>query len=155
MAALFTAEDAEARRGSRWIAPLSSAFLPVLRGESYQWRKDGTNIAGATNSTLTLRDVTIASTGEYDVEVTNPAGTVLSDKATLRVSFADIKRYSGVTLRGNIGDKFLIEFQDDLDQSDVWTTATNITLAAPEFIWIDFESAEKANRFYRATYQRP
>ncbi|MEY3481756.1 MAG: hypothetical protein RIQ71_2531, partial [Verrucomicrobiota bacterium] len=45
---------------------------------SYQWRKDGTNIAGATNPVHDLIDVTSAQRGSYDCVVTSSAGSVTS-----------------------------------------------------------------------------
>ncbi|MFM6174490.1 MAG: alpha/beta hydrolase fold domain-containing protein, partial [Sphaerospermopsis kisseleviana] len=45
---------------------------------SYQWRKDGTNIAGATNATHNLLAVTSAQRGSYDCVVTSASGNVTS-----------------------------------------------------------------------------
>src|SRR5262249_48616920 len=50
--------------------------------------KNGTNISGATESSLTLTTVTANDAGSYTVGVTNSAGSVLSDAATLTVSAA-------------------------------------------------------------------
>ncbi len=52
---------------------------------SYQWRKDGQVIPGATAATLLLADVTIAAAGDYDVVVSNAAGSITSVVATLTV----------------------------------------------------------------------
>lgn len=52
---------------------------------SYQWRKGGVPISGATAASLTLNGVTELSAGIYDVLVSNPAGTVTSNQATLKV----------------------------------------------------------------------
>ena len=91
--------------------------------------------------------------GDYDVVVSNSAGSKTSAKATLSINFAQVHRYSGVTLNGAIGDKFLIEYQDELDSTGVWHTSTTVTLATTSLIWIDYSSAETEHRFYRATYQ--
>ena len=53
----------------------------------YQWRFNGSHIAGATNVILTLAGVTIAQAGSYDVVVSNPAGSIPSAAATLIVQF--------------------------------------------------------------------
>jgi hypothetical protein len=54
---------------------------------SYQWRRLGQPIAGATSPTLTLSSVQPADSGaEITVAVSNPAGTVVSSAVTLTVS---------------------------------------------------------------------
>lgn len=53
---------------------------------SYQWRKDGTPLAGATGATLTVTDARAADAGNYSVSVTNSAGTVTSAVASLAVN---------------------------------------------------------------------
>ena len=53
---------------------------------SYQWRRDGIAITGATNSTFSLAGVQGAAAGTYSVAVTNPAGTVVSAGATLTIN---------------------------------------------------------------------
>ena len=50
----------------------------------YQWRKDGGNIAGASNSSYTIAAVTTSDTGSYAVVVFNGCNTVTSTAATLR-----------------------------------------------------------------------
>ncbi|MBI2514185.1 MAG: putative Ig domain-containing protein [Opitutae bacterium] len=53
---------------------------------SYQWRKDGVAISGATSASLALGAVTVAQGGAYDVVVTNHVGAVTSAAATLTVN---------------------------------------------------------------------
>jgi len=53
---------------------------------SYQWRLNGTELAGATNSSLTLNSVHTTNAGDYSVQVTNIAGQIISSNALLRVS---------------------------------------------------------------------
>lgn len=55
---------------------------------TYQWRKDGTPIAKAIGSKLTLTRLSAASEGNYDVLVTNPLGTTTSRTASLVVEDA-------------------------------------------------------------------
>lgn len=52
---------------------------------TYQWRKDGVAIGGATSSALTLNSVTTANAGTYAVVVTNSAGSATSSGAVLTV----------------------------------------------------------------------
>jgi hypothetical protein len=53
---------------------------------SYQWRKDGANIAGATSASLTLNAVPTSAAGSYTVVVSNSGGSVTSATATLTVN---------------------------------------------------------------------
>lgn len=50
---------------------------------NYQWRKNGTPIAGATSSSLTIPNVQCGNDGSYSVVVSNAAGSVASDSALL------------------------------------------------------------------------
>jgi hypothetical protein len=53
---------------------------------TYQWKRDGVDIPGATNSTLALNDVTLADAGSYKVIVRNFAGNATSLPARLTVN---------------------------------------------------------------------
>lgn len=52
----------------------------------YQWRFNGTQLAGATVSALTLTNITPAQAGAYSVTITNLAGITNSEPAFLTVS---------------------------------------------------------------------
>ncbi len=52
---------------------------------TYQWRKDGADLSGATGATLILSGVQTASAGAYDVVATASTGTAVSPPATLAV----------------------------------------------------------------------
>ncbi|MFM8337383.1 MAG: immunoglobulin domain-containing protein, partial [Opitutaceae bacterium] len=60
---------------------------PVI---SYQWRRDGVALAGATSATLNLGAVSAGSAGSYDVMVANSAGHVASRPATVSVPAAAV-----------------------------------------------------------------
>ena len=53
---------------------------------SYQWKKDGANVAGATSATLALASAATADAGSYTVTITNPYGAVTSAAATISVT---------------------------------------------------------------------
>jgi len=56
---------------------------------SYQWQKNGVNIAGAASSSYTTPATTTTDSGStFDVVVSNPAGTMTSNAVTLTVSAA-------------------------------------------------------------------
>ena len=75
---------------------------------SYQWQKDGVDltdggsITGATTATLTITGVMESDEGGYRCVVTNIAGTVTSDTATLTVGKSeneDYHTYNVITVR--------------------------------------------------------
>lgn len=71
---------------------------------TFQWRRNGVAVPGATNATLSLPQALAASAGRYDVVATNPLGSVTSDAAVLTVVTRD---FSGVylgTFSGTAGD---------------------------------------------------
>jgi hypothetical protein len=53
---------------------------------AYQWRRDGTAIAGATNATFSLASAALGDTGTYTVTATNSVGTATSAPAVLTVA---------------------------------------------------------------------
>jgi hypothetical protein len=66
----------------------NASFSVVATGTdplSYQWSLNGTDLADATSSTLTLTSVQTNNTGNYTVVVTNVAGSITSAVATLTV----------------------------------------------------------------------
>jgi len=67
----------------------SATFTVAASGSgalSYQWRKGGVNIPGATAANLTINPVAAGDAGSYDVVVSNSCGTVTSSAATLTVN---------------------------------------------------------------------
>jgi hypothetical protein len=64
-------------------------FLVLASGGNpltYQWRKAGANISGATNTSHNIASAAVADAGNYDVVVVNPYGSVTSSVATLTVN---------------------------------------------------------------------
>jgi len=75
----------------------SATFTVAATGTqplSYQWRKNAVNIPGQTGSTFTLNNVSSGDAGPYNVRVSNAAGSVVSDVATLTVNVGGALRIS-------------------------------------------------------------
>jgi hypothetical protein len=53
---------------------------------TFQWRKDGSNLAGQTDNTLVISPATTNDSGSYDCVATNSCGTATSDAVTVTVS---------------------------------------------------------------------
>jgi hypothetical protein len=63
----------------------ASFSVSTTGASSFQWRKDGSPIGGATSSTYNIASTTLADAGVYTVAVTGDCGTVVSNGATLTV----------------------------------------------------------------------
>jgi hypothetical protein len=60
--------------------------IAATNATSYQWRRDGSNISGATSTSYTIAETVEGDdAAEFDCVVTGPGGTVTSDVATLTV----------------------------------------------------------------------
>lgn len=67
----------------------SVTFTVAVTGNptpTLQWKKDGTNIASATNASLTLTNLQASDAGTYTVVATNSAGSATSNGAVLTVT---------------------------------------------------------------------
>ncbi|MBL8761354.1 MAG: matrixin family metalloprotease, partial [Phycisphaerae bacterium] len=65
----------------------SASFTVTATGATgFQWRKNSTNIGGATSSTYTIASVVSGDVGSYDCVVSNSCGNVTSNAATLTVN---------------------------------------------------------------------
>jgi hypothetical protein len=127
----------------------------------YLWNLDGTNLYGATNSTLTLADVRAANAGSYTLVVTNIAGSVTSAVATLTVtnpgivlSLAGIASLTanGFTFQFSvpIGVTYIVVGSTDLQ---TWTPiVTNISLTGSA-VFTDTAAISNRYRFYQVQVQ--
>src|SRR5258705_6790107 len=66
----------------------NAVFSVTASGNSltYQWRKSGVNITGATSSSYSITGVIAGDAGNYDVVVAGTCGAVTSSVATLFVN---------------------------------------------------------------------
>lgn len=67
---------------------------------TYQWRKNGAALTGATSAQLRIENAQAANAGNYDVVITNGAGSVTSAPATLALGSS---RLSNLSVRANVG----------------------------------------------------
>src|SRR5581483_1686437 len=67
---------------------MTAAFSVVAAGNnlSFQWYKGAVSLAGDTNSTLTLTNISTADDGNYSVAVRTPCDNAVTNTATLTVS---------------------------------------------------------------------
>lgn len=90
-----------------WAGTGQSATFTVVAAGSpplqYQWKRNGTDVNGATQASYTTPLATLADSGTiYQVRVTNPAGSILSLEAVLRV-------YQARTITGIAGSYWQVE----------------------------------------------
>ena len=127
---------------------------------TYQWRFNGSPLPGATAASLVITNAQPANEGDYTVEVSNAAGTVVSVSAHLTVWFSlfppmlnNASLESGAPafdVTGPANIKAVILFSADLEN---WTPIhTNST---PSGVWhfLDTISPPQAARLYRARLQ--
>jgi len=93
--------------GSAVPVPISSYQVPQAPSEPlfYQWRRNGANIAGANQSSLSLPSVTYRQAGIYTVKIYNSQYSVISHGVQLDVlnPFLYIIPLSGLRVEGAIG----------------------------------------------------
>jgi len=79
-------------QGSSVLFSVAAASLPPTspQAQTYQWRKNGTGIKGATSATYAVASVQTGDAGAYSVVVRNSVGSTTSDSASLIVHSAGI-----------------------------------------------------------------
>jgi hypothetical protein len=109
-----------------WVSRGGQAVLAVhatgTEPFTYQWKRDGTNIAGATGLSFTLNAVQASDAGVYSVRVSNAGGSVESRGAGLFV-------YSGALTNGLVTH---LKFDGDYADSSGRTNDASAA-GAPDF----------------------
>src|SRR5215475_5688622 len=112
-------------------------FTVAANGEpplTYQWKKNGVEIAGATTDTLALMNVQLSDAGIYTVTVSNAGGSVQSAPATLTITSA-----AGQTIMNDsFADGERLTFAPPA--SATWlkaqsSTATTVAPGSARFTW--------------------
>jgi hypothetical protein len=121
---------------------------------SYQWRKDGNNIAGANSASYTIASAHVSDEGLYSAVVTNAAGTATSLAAQLRINVAPFlgqpkvrpDRVFEFKLNGPTNRAYTVEYTVNFTG---WTNLTNFTLTTPQTTLTDPGASNNTSRFYR------
>ena len=79
-------------------------------GATFRWLKNGLEIPGASESTLTLRNVTPADAGNYSAVITNSAGSVTTSVALVTVLSSRFVNLSVRTRAGNASAALIVGF---------------------------------------------
>src|SRR5688572_790776 len=104
-------------------------------GPNYQWRKNGTNISGATSSSYSKTNIQTADAGTYTVYVSNNKGNVTSNGAILTVStppaFFAVDLWPGVPA-GDVGidgeERSFVYYSDLTGETKLVTDVSKPTL---------------------------
>lgn len=134
------------------LSVLATGSAPL----SYQWRFNASNLSGATSSTLTLTNVQPANAGDYDVLVTNPAGSLASAPAHLTVTSGSFQFASANVLSngwvllifsGSAGTQYVIEASTNLVN---WTPIVVLPGTNGPLPFVDTNAPSFSSRYYRA-----
>ena len=61
-----------------------------------------------------------------------------------------IRMYPGLTINGNIGSTYRVEYSDRIEGLDNWSMLATVTLDRTPYLFFDMGAAEASKRFYRA-----
>jgi len=142
LAPIVTAQPAGATLTAGAPASLTVGVAAIPE-PTYQWKKNGVAIAGATGATYALASAVSGDSGSYTVEVTNSAGSVTSEAATLTVqgaptitvqpaAYQAVAAGQSVTFSVGAADSGDVTYQWQKDGVDlVGATGATLTIAAP------------------------
>jgi len=144
----YATSDGTANAGSDYAA--TSGTLVFNPGDSSQ-----TIVVSVYGDTIPENDET------YFVNLMNPTnavvarnqgvGTIYNDDCRTSLSAAT---YTGVTINGCVNKPYRIE-ASLTGNPDSWSAVTNLVLTSSPYLWIDPDSINMAQRFYRAILLPP
>jgi len=138
--------------GSNATFSVIATGAPPLK---YQWRRNGTNVANATNDTLVITNAQTFTNGSFTLVVTNSALAVTSNPALLTVvvrpglSFPRVLTNKMFQLRinGTTGSIVRVEQSTNLT---AWFVFSNFTMLSNPVTFTDPAATNLPKRFYRA-----
>ncbi len=121
----------------------------------YQWKRNGTNLAGATSATLSLKSVKASQSGTYSVLVSNSAGSTNSLSASVAIYATPVADLTS-TLQSNgsfsfnvagvPGYKYVVQASSDMQNWSAVRTNTS------PFTFVDTNCISFDQRYYRSYY---
>jgi len=149
-------ESVETSTGNNAQFTMTAGGTPAL---SYQWRFNGTNLAGATGSSYTRLNAQAIHAGDYSVVVTNNSGSVTSAVATLTLTPSIPLQFTSITALpegkvslGVTGDPgFNVLLQTSTNLLD-WSALTNLLNPTGTLSFTNAPAAEVPYQFFRALY---
>src|ERR1019366_8667585 len=148
--------------GRRVLAGGNVSFNVTLSGTApfhYQWRFNGGSILSATDAAYAMQAVGDASSGNYSVVVTNPAGSVTSSNALLTVidpPTLALQFWSGYPLLNLVGmlhSNYVVQYSTNLARTNwIYLLSLSNWDHTPKMVF-DPDGGGKPVRFYRAFMQ--
>lgn len=135
----------------------TSSLTNISSPQSFQWKKDGANVAGATSGVLSLNGLSSENAGSYQLAVTAGGSTYTSSPVNLWVSEApQISSMNGqvsisVALHGPATTNAYLEATSELN-SLAWQKVTGSSLTPAAGTLGILQATEPSNgqsRFYR------
>ncbi len=115
---------------------------------TYQWRLNGSPIAGATGPELNIPGATTEQVGAYSVVMSNAAGAITN---TAGLSLLDLQRFAGVVIDAEPGGTFRVEYTTNINTPTTnWNALGTITPDRRPFYFFHPDSPGESKRFYRA-----
>jgi hypothetical protein len=142
--------------GSAVSFEVAAGGTPAL---AYQWRFNGTNLAGATSSNFTRLNAQASHAGQYSVVITNASGTVTSALAQLTLLpvqpllFTEITALPNGQLRLALSGEpgFNVQLLTSTNLAS-WNVLTNLPNPAGSLSFTAAPPAGVSHQFYRAQY---
>ncbi len=122
---------------------------------AYQWLLNGTNLNGASGSTLSLANVQSSQTGFYSVLVSNDGGSTNSLPAMLTIAMRptlfpatpSVSGHFAISVHADVGLNYAVESTTNFLE---WNTLTILSNSTGQVDYTDLTTSDQDRRFYRA-----